>query len=68
MYQSGVLTPQGIKQLHNHVLGLAQVKAGEVADIDEELGVDEDNDADRTGDVKKAPVGDKSLEDYGISW
>jgi hypothetical protein len=44
------------------------VKAGEVADIDEELGIDEDTDADKSGDTKTAKIGDKTLEDYGISW
>jgi hypothetical protein len=68
MYQSGVLTTQGIKKLHNHVLGLAQIKAGEKAAIDEELGIDADADTEKSGDVKKVPIGDKTLEDYGISW
>jgi hypothetical protein len=68
------LTTKGIKSLHNHVLNLAQIKAGEIADIDEELGLDEeketDNDKSKTTKTKKSklPIGDKTLEDYGISW
>jgi hypothetical protein len=68
------LTTKGIKSLHNHVLNLAQIKAGEIADIDEELGLDDetetDNDKSKTTKTKKSklPIGDKTLEDYGISW
>lgn len=66
------MTTKGIKSLHNHVLNLAQIKAGEIADIDEELGLDEetDNDKSKTTKTKKSklPIGDKTLEDYGISW
>ena len=70
------MTTKGIKSLHNHVLNLAQIKAGEIADIDEELGLDEetetetDNDKSKTTKTNKSklPIGDKTLEDYGISW
>ena len=61
MYNKGVMTQAGIKQLHDHVLGLAQVKAGEVADIDEELGIDEDTDGSKSGDTKTVKIGDKTL-------
>ena len=66
------MTTKGIKSLHNHVLNLAQFKAGEIADIDEELGLDEETDNDKSKTTKtnksKLPIGDKTLEDYGISW
>ena len=53
-------------------MNLAQIKAGEVADIDEELGLDEETEIDKSKTTKtknsKTPIGDKTLEDYGISW
>ena len=37
------------------------MKAGEVADIDEELGIDEDTDGSKSGDTKTVKIGDKTL-------
>jgi cathepsin C len=55
MYQSGVLTKTGIKQLHRKVLELAQTDRSKKT-VHKKMG------------AITAKVTDKTLADYGISW
>jgi hypothetical protein len=68
MYTKGVLTADGIKELHKKVTALAQVRSESDETADE--GAKPAKKA-----AKKAPaidaaknVSDKSLADYGIEW
>jgi len=56
MYQSGVLTKTGIKQLHKKVLSLAQTNASKNKKTVHHKKMAGDN------------LTDKNLSDYGISW
>lgn len=55
MYQSGIMTQGGLKQLHQKVMSLAQTDS-------------ERNKRTKTRPSKGSDLTDKSLADYGISW
>lgn len=69
MYTKGVLTADGIKELHKKVTALAQVRSE--SDENAEEGAKPAKKAAKakgpTIDVAKG-VSDKSLADYGIEW
>jgi hypothetical protein len=70
MYTKGVLTADGIKELHKKVTTLAQVRSESIEDAFEGEGAKPAKKAAKKqvlGDVAKS-VSDKSLAEYGIEW
>ena len=71
MYTKGVLTADGIKELHKKALSLAQVRTQSDESADESKGAKptKTTGAKKGSSVEMAKdVSDKTLAEYGIEW
>ena len=68
MYTKGVLTADGIKELHKKALSLAQVRSSTDEATDEAKAAKPVKKAAKSTVDMAKDVSDKSLAEYGIEW